>query len=381
MTGTAGRPATVHRPPRRCARCGSAYRRELLASRRPRPGRRAGSVERHRALADLADHDAAGRPGGRRGRAAGERAAPCRLAVIAMGKTGGRELNYVSDVDVVFVAEPAAPTAMQDDAPRALATATPLAAEMMRICGEVAWEVDAGAAPGGQGRRAGAHAGQPRGLLPAVGPHLGVPGAAQGAAGRRRPRARRASTWSAVTPLVWTAAERPGLRRRRAGDAAPGGRAPAGATSPSASSSSAPAACATSSSPCSCCSWCTAAATRRCAQRRHAAGAGRAARRRLRRPRRRASAWPTPTGSCGGRAPAAAAPAAAHPPGARRRPAELRRLARAMGFRADAPRRRARGFERASGPCTPARCAGCTRSCSTGRCSERWPGCRPTRCG
>ena len=36
----------------------------------------------------------------------GERGTPCRLAVIAMGKTGGRELNYVSDVDVVFVAEP-----------------------------------------------------------------------------------------------------------------------------------------------------------------------------------------------------------------------------------------------------------------------------------
>jgi glutamate-ammonia-ligase adenylyltransferase len=29
-------------------------------------------------------------------------AAPC-LAVIAMGKCGGRELNYVSDVDVIFV--------------------------------------------------------------------------------------------------------------------------------------------------------------------------------------------------------------------------------------------------------------------------------------
>ena len=29
-------------------------------------------------------------------------AAPCRLAVISMGKCGGRELNYVSDVDVVF---------------------------------------------------------------------------------------------------------------------------------------------------------------------------------------------------------------------------------------------------------------------------------------
>ncbi|WP_243407647.1 bifunctional [glutamine synthetase] adenylyltransferase/[glutamine synthetase]-adenylyl-L-tyrosine phosphorylase [Frankia canadensis] len=32
---------------------------------------------------------------------------PVRLAVIGMGKCGGRELNYVSDVDVLFVVEPA----------------------------------------------------------------------------------------------------------------------------------------------------------------------------------------------------------------------------------------------------------------------------------
>ncbi|HZG95478.1 MAG TPA: hypothetical protein VEZ46_12280, partial [Mycobacteriales bacterium] len=32
--------------------------------------------------------------------------AGCRLAVIGMGKCGGRELNYVSDVDVVYVVEP-----------------------------------------------------------------------------------------------------------------------------------------------------------------------------------------------------------------------------------------------------------------------------------
>ena len=36
-------------------------------------------------------------------------AAPCRLAIIGMGKCGGRELNYVSDVDVIFVAEPVEP--------------------------------------------------------------------------------------------------------------------------------------------------------------------------------------------------------------------------------------------------------------------------------
>ena len=29
------------------------------------------------------------------------------FAVIAMGKTGGCELNYICDVDVIFVAEPA----------------------------------------------------------------------------------------------------------------------------------------------------------------------------------------------------------------------------------------------------------------------------------
>jgi [glutamine synthetase] adenylyltransferase / [glutamine synthetase]-adenylyl-L-tyrosine phosphorylase len=35
-------------------------------------------------------------------------AAACRLAVIGMGKCGGHELNYVSDVDVIFVGEPPA---------------------------------------------------------------------------------------------------------------------------------------------------------------------------------------------------------------------------------------------------------------------------------
>ncbi len=72
-------------------------------------------------------------------------AVQCRLAVIAMGKTGGRELNYVSDVDVVFVAEPGDGA----DSDRALATATTLAAHTMRLCREVAWEVDAALRPEG----------------------------------------------------------------------------------------------------------------------------------------------------------------------------------------------------------------------------------------
>jgi glutamate-ammonia-ligase adenylyltransferase len=63
--------------------------------------------------------------------------APARLAVIAMGKCGGCELNYASDVDVIFVAGPlVAPgeeaTPEQTDA--ALRTATRLASAMIRIC-------------------------------------------------------------------------------------------------------------------------------------------------------------------------------------------------------------------------------------------------------
>ncbi|WP_222193400.1 bifunctional [glutamine synthetase] adenylyltransferase/[glutamine synthetase]-adenylyl-L-tyrosine phosphorylase [Modestobacter italicus] len=74
-------------------------------------------------------------------------AAPCRLAVIGLGKCGGRELNYVSDVDVVFVAEPVEDGA--DDA-AAVASAARVAGALMRICGEAAWEVDAALRPEGK---------------------------------------------------------------------------------------------------------------------------------------------------------------------------------------------------------------------------------------
>ncbi|MGZ0146978.1 bifunctional [glutamine synthetase] adenylyltransferase/[glutamine synthetase]-adenylyl-L-tyrosine phosphorylase [Kribbella sp. WER1] len=78
-------------------------------------------------------------------------AADCRLAIIAMGKCGGRELNYVSDVDVLFVAEP---LDGDPEAP-ALKTATQLAAAAMRICsahtGEgTLWPVDAALRPEGK---------------------------------------------------------------------------------------------------------------------------------------------------------------------------------------------------------------------------------------
>jgi glutamate-ammonia-ligase adenylyltransferase len=63
-----------------------------------------------------------------------------RLAVIAMGKCGGRELNYVSDVDVVFVA----------DSEADVAKATRLASMMMRVAGAAFFEVDAALRPEGK---------------------------------------------------------------------------------------------------------------------------------------------------------------------------------------------------------------------------------------
>jgi glutamate-ammonia-ligase adenylyltransferase len=62
-------------------------------------------------------------------------AAPARLAVIAMGKCGGRELNYASDVDVIFVAGPPASGENTPEAiDAALRTATRLATSMIKIC-------------------------------------------------------------------------------------------------------------------------------------------------------------------------------------------------------------------------------------------------------
>jgi [glutamine synthetase] adenylyltransferase / [glutamine synthetase]-adenylyl-L-tyrosine phosphorylase len=60
---------------------------------------------------------------------------PCRLAVIAMGKCGARELNYASDVDVIFVAEAAGAGPAEDGGEAAaLRTATQLAAGLIQVC-------------------------------------------------------------------------------------------------------------------------------------------------------------------------------------------------------------------------------------------------------
>ncbi len=84
-------------------------------------------------------------------------ATPCRFAVIGLGKTGGGELNYVSDVDVIYVAEPLEPGAdgpAGDDA-GALKTATKLAVALARACSAstpegTLWPVDAALRPEGK---------------------------------------------------------------------------------------------------------------------------------------------------------------------------------------------------------------------------------------
>ena len=81
----------------------------------------------------------------------GEAASSCRLAVIAMGKCGGRELNYVSDVDVIFVAEPV--DGFEETL--ALRAATQLASNMIRICSDhtgegTIWPVDPALRPEGR---------------------------------------------------------------------------------------------------------------------------------------------------------------------------------------------------------------------------------------
>ncbi|MFI8004562.1 bifunctional [glutamine synthetase] adenylyltransferase/[glutamine synthetase]-adenylyl-L-tyrosine phosphorylase [Streptomyces sp. NPDC086010] len=135
-------------------------------------------------------------------------AAQCRLAVIAMGKCGGHELNYVSDVDVIFVGEPVAGA----EESGAMQAATRLAAHMMRICSDTTvegtiWPVDANLRPEGRNgplvRTLSSHLAyyqrwaktwEFQALLKAR-PVAGDPGLG-------------AEYVAAVSPLVWQAAER-----------------------------------------------------------------------------------------------------------------------------------------------------------------------------
>ncbi len=75
-----------------------------------------------------------------------------RLAVIAMGKCGGHELNYVSDVDVIFLH---AATDESTDETTVTRVATRLASHLIRICSDhtaegTIWPVDAALRPEGK---------------------------------------------------------------------------------------------------------------------------------------------------------------------------------------------------------------------------------------
>ena len=74
-----------------------------------------------------------------------------RMAVIAMGKCGARELNYVSDVDVMFVVEPEAGASDQD----AITIGSEIAKAVIQACSAVTsegsiWDVDAALRPEGK---------------------------------------------------------------------------------------------------------------------------------------------------------------------------------------------------------------------------------------
>ncbi|MFI1967864.1 bifunctional [glutamine synthetase] adenylyltransferase/[glutamine synthetase]-adenylyl-L-tyrosine phosphorylase [Streptomyces cinnamoneus] len=185
----------------------AAYRRCLLVIAARDVG---GSVDVARTAAELADLATATLRAALA--IAGEEqpadAAACRLAVIGMGKCGGQELNYVSDVDVIFVAE------ATDGTPEgpALQAATRLASRMMRVCSDVTpegtiWPVDANLRPEGRNGP----------LVRSLSSHLAYyqrwaktwefqallkarPVAGDAALGR--------AYLDAVSPLVWQAAER-----------------------------------------------------------------------------------------------------------------------------------------------------------------------------
>ncbi|MGN6130919.1 MAG: bifunctional [glutamine synthetase] adenylyltransferase/[glutamine synthetase]-adenylyl-L-tyrosine phosphorylase, partial [Nocardioidaceae bacterium] len=141
----------------------------------------------------------------------GEAGRAARLAVVAMGKCGGHELNYVSDVDVIFVVEPAEGY----DEHAAVRAGTQLASNLMRICSDhtgegTIWPVDAALRPEGKAgplvRTLASHAGyyqkwaktwEFQALLKAR-PVAGDP-----ALGR--------AYVDTITPLVWSAAEREGF--------------------------------------------------------------------------------------------------------------------------------------------------------------------------
>ncbi len=126
-----------------------AYRRQLLAIARRDLVAAEDYAHTVADLSDVADAALAAALAISRAQV-GPVAKECRIAVIAMGKCGAQELNYVSDVDVIFVVE-----STSDDDAAAVRVGTELASGLMKACSaETAegalWEVDAGLRPEGK---------------------------------------------------------------------------------------------------------------------------------------------------------------------------------------------------------------------------------------
>ena len=86
-------------------------------------------------------------------RAVGPPARGTALAVIAMGKTGARELNYISDVDVVYVVAPAEGRQVPEE--ELLAAGTAIATELAAVVSSTGaepplWPLDTGLRPEGK---------------------------------------------------------------------------------------------------------------------------------------------------------------------------------------------------------------------------------------
>lgn len=133
-----------------------AYRRELLrlaAWDLEQPDQAAVVDRVGAALADLAGAalDASLVLARAASRYPAEEVAATRFAILGMGKAGARELNYLSDVDVIFTAAGSGDLADE----RAVEIATRLAVDTMRGIAELAvepplWEVDANLRPEGK---------------------------------------------------------------------------------------------------------------------------------------------------------------------------------------------------------------------------------------
>lgn len=114
----------------------------------PRPTEIVDDVSRR--LSDLAAAALSGALAWARGQLA-DHGQGCSLAIMAMGKTGGQELNYISDVDVVYVVAP------RDGADEqvAISVGTTLATLVSKACSQATkegslWPVDANLRPEGK---------------------------------------------------------------------------------------------------------------------------------------------------------------------------------------------------------------------------------------